>query len=174
MHCKSFEPLHRRPLTESPVPFLCRINAFNSQVVAALGGPSVVDVFAVIGRSSSSSSSAIAPDCAALRTSVSAVRVCLELDPPVSDTDDVAAPFTSSLHSPPSIPHSCDPPPPFAVARLPSQPVPSLRSPRLLHARHTRQRLEDPPRAAVRSAAGVLSVAKGRYCCKYGVQGGDV
>ncbi len=60
-----------------------------------------VDVFAVIGRSSSDDGSGLpARDCAALRASVSAVRVCLELDPPVSDVDDVA-PIMRSLSIPP-------------------------------------------------------------------------
>lgn len=79
---------------------ICRIKAFNTQVIDALGGAAVVDVFAVIGRSknggnSASSSGSPASDCASLRASVSAVRVCLELDPPVSDFDDVlpSAPF---------------------------------------------------------------------------------
>ena len=86
---------------------LCRVKAFNSQVVDALGGTSVVDVFAVIGRSknggnSDSSSGSPASDCASLRASVSAVRVCLELDPPVSDLDDVlpSKPSLSCLELP--------------------------------------------------------------------------
>lgn len=71
----------------------CRTKLFNSLVVDALGGPSVVHVFAVIGRSGGDSSA----DCTALRASVSAVRVCLELDPPVSDIDDVPPPSPSLL-----------------------------------------------------------------------------
>jgi hypothetical protein len=63
-----------------------------------------VHVFAVIGRSSGGGGGSSSGggddgggDCAALRASVSAVRVCLELDPPVSDIDDVPPPHPSLL-----------------------------------------------------------------------------
>ncbi len=114
---RTFAPIHRNepqhfdsfsaPLVASQRDACCRIKAFTSQVLDALGGPSVVDVFAVIGRATTTSSSSTggggggggvpAADCAAVRAAVSSVRVCFELDPPLSDSDDVPPPACRSL-----------------------------------------------------------------------------